>query len=172
MVVTFYSLWMTGRSLWTHFSVCMSTASFSNFAKTRGLSSIGKSQTVSQNTRLIVMECWWTLFGRGSSHQDSWIIRFQEETRKFLPLPTLPAKLWQQLFGHMVLLECFVQPSKLRMHLFQWQLVMCSGQKGGAGFLFEEMQGEHQIVDGGGQFTLRNPSSAVPSISSLYRPFS
>ena len=39
---------------------------------------------------------------------DSWIVRFCDLVDKFLLLPALALKMWQQLLGHMASLEWFV----------------------------------------------------------------
>ena len=56
---------------------------------------------------------------------DSQIIRFWDLTDQFLLLPSLPAKIWKQVLGHMVSLEWFVPWSCSRMHPLQSQLKAC-----------------------------------------------
>ena len=51
-----------------------------------------------------------------------WIVRFCDLVDKFLLLPSMPAKMWQQLLGHMGSLEWFAPGGRVRMHPLQWQL--------------------------------------------------
>ena len=47
---------------------------------------------------------------------------FREVATSFLALPSPPAHMWQQLLGHMALLEWFLLRGRSRMCLLQWCL--------------------------------------------------
>ena len=48
--------------------------------------------------------------------------QFQEVATSFLALPSPPARMWQQLLGHMASLEHFLPRGRLRMRPLQWRL--------------------------------------------------
>ena len=65
------------------------------------------------------------MFLKGVFPSQTRLARFWEVVTSFLQLPSPPARMWQQLLGHLALLESFLPRGCTCMHPLQWHLKDC-----------------------------------------------
>ena len=101
----FCVIWIIGWRLQSWLLSCFNIVSNSfRFARTRVMSTTYRSKPLSLPDTI----CERVYLA------DSRIVRFQDLENKFSLLPTLPAKMWQQLLGHMSPLKRFFPMGQLK----------------------------------------------------------